>query len=403
MTTRILRAQDGKITDEFLQVAKNEGISPKYLCEAVAKGQIVILKNRLRKTLSPVAIGAGLKTKICMPLITNSDEASLEFETDKFRVSQTAGINCVMDLSISPYIKQVRHMLLSNSEVPVILNPFCELAYEASFDKFGLINISSTDMLNVVKKYCKEGVDAISLDCSITKSLVEQFKSQGRLSKITSRSAQVLFDWIDKTELENPYYKYFDEVLKILKKYDAVLHLSCAYKAGSMSDSFDSLQVAEYAIVAELIRRAHKEGVQVMSDGFGHIPVDKISSLMKFIKEVTFRVPMFLTSAHACDCAIGYDNISSAIAYSVASAHGADLLNVTSCSDYLTCASATNIKEGIVSAKIAANCGDLAKNNSDAIKQNYKISFARTNSNWKNMVKNSIDKSVFEGVELIKH
>ncbi|MBQ4646352.1 MAG: phosphomethylpyrimidine synthase ThiC [Candidatus Gastranaerophilales bacterium] len=400
MSTRVLKAQDEKITDEMVEVAKSEGICEKFLKDSIAKGHIVILKNKIRKDIPPVAIGNGLRTKVCASICVNSCENSLSCELDKLRVAQEAGVDCVFDISASSYIKEARQALLLNSKVPLGTNPFLELGYNALADEFGLINISTKAMLDVVENHCKEGVDFVSLNCGLTKSLVMQFLAQGRLSKITSQGAQILFDWIEKTELENPYYRYFDELLEILKKYDVTLHLASAFKTGSISDSFDSLQIAEYAIIGELARRANKAGVQVMSDGFGHVSINKIPSLVNLIKEITLKVPLFVSSAFACDCAVGHDNISSSIANSIAATNGANLLNVVSGVDYLKPSSSAQLREGVISSKISAHCADIANNNSDIIKQNYKLSFARTNENWNNIVKNSIDKTVFDGIKV---
>jgi len=400
MTTRIVEAQQGRISDELSEIAQSENLNIDFLKESIIKGQIVILKNKLRKSLKPVALGNGIKTKVCVTLATNKNDSSLDYELDKLRVSQTANVDCIFDMSFGPYIKEMRQALLETSRLPVGTNPFLEVGYEATLDEFGLINLTSKTMLEVVEKHCQEGVDFVSLNCALIKPMVAQFLAQGRLSNITSYSAQLLFDWINKTELENPYYRYFDELLEILKKYDVTLHIASAFKSGSISDSFDSLQIAEYAIIAELARRANLAGVQVMSDGIGHIGIDKIPSLVNLVKEITLKIPLFITSSFACDCAVGYDNVSSSIASSIAAASGANLLNVVSSFDYLALNTLAQLKEGIVSAKIAAHCGDIAKNNNEIIKQNYKISFARKNENWKNIIKNSIDKTIFEGLDV---
>jgi len=401
MTTRILEAQSGRISQEIINVAKTEGVSPRFISEGIAKGQIVILKNKLRNNAVALALGDGLKTKVCASLLSDSSAKSLKKEIDKQRVAQVALCDSILDLSVSSNIDKLQNNMLESNLI-IGVNPFSKISYEVSQNELKLIEYTKKDMFDLVEKMCKKGVDFLSIHCSLTKNLSQQFKNSVRLSNITSKNAQILFDWIEKTELENPYFRYFDELIEILKKYDVVLHLACAFKPGSINDSFDSLQIAEYSIVSELQKRAFEAGVQVMTDGAGHVSIDKISTLISAIKQMTNKAPMFATTSNACDCAVGYDNISSSIAYSQIVQYGANMINAIYDNDYLSPVGVAQFKKGIMIAKIAAHCGDIAKNNVEAIKQNYKISYARKNENWKNIIKNSIDKTVFEGIGIKK-
>ena len=400
MTTRILKAQVGNITEEMKKIAKKEGISSKLLKDLISQGRVVILKNAKKKELEPIAIGEGLKTKISAQIATHYSKESFEDALDKMRVAQLAGADCILDLSIGSFIEQTRHNFITNSKVPIGTSPMLQIGYEAMQDEDGIGKLSKNDFLNIIKKHCSDGVDFVCLNCSLTRVLVEQYKNQNRVSKITSRAAQMLFDWIELTELENPYYQNFDELLDILKENDVTLFLASAFKSGSIADSFDSLQISEYAILSSLIKKAHQKGIQVVSDGIGHISMDKIPSAIKLIKETTLNIPLFISNATSCDCAIGYDNVSTSIASSICAQKGANMISSTTSVDYLYLSNVAQIREGIISAKIAAHSADIANGLADAIKQDYKISFARTNANWKNIIKNSIDKTVFDGLNL---
>ncbi|MBQ8635579.1 phosphomethylpyrimidine synthase ThiC [bacterium] len=399
MTTRIEKAQLGITTDEMREIAKHEGVSVKLIKEMLAQGRIAIIKNISKKSLKPLAIGNGLKTKVCASIASNFNKTSFEEETDKLRVVQLAGADCILDLSYGSYIEETRHMLLSNAEVPVGSSPMLKIQYEMNQNGEELV-FSKDDMFSIVKSHCLDGVDFICLNCSLTKDMITKFEKQKRLSKITSRAAQFLYDWIKKTGQENPFYEYFDELLAILKEKDITLFLDSAFKTGSTNDSFDATQISEYTTTATLAQRAIESGVQVVADGIGHIPINKIKPMVDLIKESTQNIPLFISSALTCDCAIGYDNITSSIASAICCANGANLLSATASVDYLEVSTAAHLREGVISAKIAANSGDLANNNTEAIKQNYKISYARANENWRNQIRNSIDKSVFEGVEV---
>lgn len=402
MTTRILNARDGVISDEVIQLAKTEGITPKSLSDLIACGQVVVIGNKNRNII-PVVVGNNLKTKICVSLLVDDKDGSLACEADKLRVAQVAGANCIFDVSCGVNIADVRKMLLSNSNIPVGLNPFNQIVSNITLGNFDTVDISEEEFLHSVEQSCTEGFDFISLNCSLTKEMINQSNKQQRLHGVVGASAKMMYEWVEKTGMENPFYKYYDEVLTILKKHDVVLHLACAFKSSNLSDAFDSLQIAEYTIIADLVRRANDAGVQVMTDGIGHVPINKISSLVSLIKEITLKVPLFVTSSFACDCAIGNDSIVQSISNSIAVEHGANMLNIHSGADYINLSSPSFIKEGIIAAKIAAHCGEVANGSSDAIKQNYKISFARKNSDKKNIIKNNIDKTVFEGLNFERY
>lgn len=397
MTTRILKAQMGIITDEMREIAKHECVTPKFIRDSIAQGQIVILKNKLNSKTKPIAIGKKLKTKISACISANSDKNSLNEETDKFRIIQYANTDCVFDLSYGSYIQEAKQILLTNSTIPIGTSPMLQVGYEFKQNNEDK-HFSKDEIFSLIKKDCMEGVDIICLNCALTKSLVKEYESQKRLSEITTKEAQFLYDWINITNCENPFYEYFDELLEILKENDVTLLINTAFKTGTTSDSFDSLQISEYATISKLIKKANEKGVQAIVDGIGYTPINKIEPLITMIKEMTNNVPIFISKANSCDCAIGYDNISASIANSLCAQYGANMINAVANVDTLKSPSPSELKEAIISAKIAANSADLANGNSDIIKQNYKVSYAKQNKSLKNIIKNSIDKSAFEGI-----
>jgi len=399
MATRIENAQLGIITDEMREIARRENVTPKFIKDFVAQGRIAILKNKARTKLKPVAVGNNLKTKISANIATGAEKTSLEDETDKLRVMQHAKIDCVIDLSYGPYIEETKEMLLSNSNVPVGVNPLLQIGYEIEQNGQDLLFLKD-DMFSLIKKNCLEGFDFICLSCALTKGLIEEYEAQGRLFKIATKEAQIMLNWIKATNNENPFYEYFDELLEILKENDVTLLINSAFKSACIADSFDSIQISEYIVISKLVKRALEKGVQVMVDGIGHMPINKIEPIIKIIKESTFNVPLFISNVNACDCAVGHDNISASIAQTLCVNFGANMLNVITSIDYLQKSTPADITEGIISAKIARNCANLANNDSDAMKQNYKISYAKVNNDFKNVIKNSIDKTVFEGIDL---
>ena len=208
--------------------------------------------------------------------------------------------------------------------------------------------------------------------------------------------------WIKKTGLENPLYQYYDELLDLVKQYDVTLSLGDGLRPGCTADAGDRAQVAETIVLGELVKRAKNAGVQAMVEGPGHVSLDKIPSMIKTIKELTEYAPLYVLGPLACDCAPGYDHITSAIGGTLAAYHGADFLCYVTPAEHISLPNSSQVREGIITAKIAAHCADLARGNKEAIEKNFLISKARVELNWKDQIENCIDKSAFDGVNVAK-
>ena len=402
MTTQIIQAKNGIVTDEMYQVARIEKVDVEYIREKVAQGRVVILKNNTRINSIPTAVGEGLKVKINANIGTSNEKSSIDEELDKTRVIEQAGADVLMDLSTGKYVDETRQAIINATKLPVGTVPMYQAGKEALDEFKDIAKLSKDKLFSDIEKQCKDGVDFITVHCGVTKFVIDQLEKQKRLTGIVSRGGSMLACWIKKTGLENPLYQYYDELLDLVKKYDVTLSLGDGLRPGCTQDAGDRAQVAETIVLGELVKRAREAGVQAMVEGPGHVSLDKIPSMIKTIKELTDYAPLYVLGPLACDCAPGYDHITSAIGGTLAAYHGADFLCYVTPAEHISLPNSAQVREGIITAKIAAHCADLARGNKEAIEKNFLMSKARVDLDWKGQIENCLDKSAFDGVDVAK-
>ena len=394
------QAKVGNVTDEIKAIALEESVDEALIMDGVAKGQIVILGNNKRTNTTPVAMGDCLRVKVSANINTTSKKRYLDNELDKVRIIHQAGADMLLDFCASTDNDETRNLILSGFQMPLGTVPVVQAGLSVLDEYNNIEMMTKEDIFNTIKAHCKEGVDFIMVHCGLTKSILDKMQHQKRFSKFNSHAANMLACWMKATGNENPLFEYFDELLEILKPYDVTLLLGAAFKSASTLDASDSVEMAELLVLSELIRKARINDVQVMIEGLGQVSLNKIPMMVQNINELTDYTPLFVIGANACDCAVGYDNITTAIGGALAAYQGADVLSAITSVDRIGFARSAQVREGVMSARIAAHCADLARGNKKIVRQNNKISFARKNSDWKKQIENSIDKSVFEGINI---
>lgn len=396
MTTQILQARKGVITEEMEYISKQEGISAQYIRQKVEEGKIIILKNSLRTETIPVGIGDCLRVKINANIGTKEGKSSLADELDKARIAFYAGADTLVDLSTGDYIEETHQAILSQTKMPTGTTPIYSSAKEIIKKYNSIAKLTKEKLIDDIEKQCKDGVDFIRLHCGMTKNTLKRLENQKRYLGISSKSGKILAGWMDATGQENPYFEEFNKIVQIAKTYDVVLSLASALKSGSCDNGFDISQNEEILTMCELANIAHKEGVQVMLEGIGHFSLEKIPAIIKLIKGMSNDKPLFIHSAIACDYTYGYENITNAIGATICALNGANMINSITPKDNSNHISALHLKEGIVSAKIAANCADLANKKEYALKQNEKITQAKTTNNWQSQKELNISNNIYE-------
>ena len=209
----------------------------------------------------------------------------------------------------------------------------------------------------------------------------------------------MLASWIQGHKKENPLYEYYDELLDIAKAYDVTLSLGDGLRPGCGADAGDRAQVAESIVLGELVNRARKAGVQSMVEGPGHVPLNLIPGMIENIKTLTQGAPLYVLGPLVTDIAPGYDHITSAIGGTLAAFHGADFLCYVTPSEHLGLPNIKQVKEGIITSKIAAHAADVARGRKSAIERDKNMSIARKDLDWSKQAHYAIDKEVFEEIE----
>lgn len=385
--TQMEAAKHGFVTEEMKIVAEKENVSHEFLLEKIAKGEIVIPKNKNHDSISPEGIGTGLKTKINVNLGISKDLNDLDLEMKKVDMALDMGAESIMDLSNYGKTQEFRKKLIEKSTAMIGTVPM----YDAvGFLDKGLSYIKAEEFLDVVRNHAENGVDFVTIHCGINRANAEIFMRNRRVNEIVSRGGSLLFGWMHMNNSENPFYEYYDELLEILREYDVTLSLGDSLRPGGIHDATDPSQIAELITLGELTKRAWEKDVQVIIEGPGHVPIDDIEMNVKLEKKLCHNAPFYVLGPLVTDIAPGYDHITSAIGGAVAASHGADFLCYVTPAEHLRLPDLDDVREGIVATKLAAHAGDIAKLK-DAKKVDLEMSKRRQKLDWEGMFELALD------------
>jgi len=277
--TQIESAKKNIITKEMQSVAKYENVPSKYIRDGIVKGTIVILKNNLRKNDTKfriVGIGKGLKIKVNANIGTSPLNVNQKYEEQKVLISIKYGADVIMDLSTGGNIQKIRKMVIGISKLPVgtvpIYGLICDLASKGK--KF--INATPKQMFEEVEKQLSDGIDFVTIHCGLNLKALNILKKKKRLVGIVSRGGSFIAEWMSHNKKENPFYEYYDDLVKLVKKYDAVISLGDGLRPGCIADNTDEAQIAELKTLGELQQYAFRRNVMTMIEGPGHIPINNI-------------------------------------------------------------------------------------------------------------------------------
>ena len=388
--TQLEYAKLNKTSPEMLYVSKKEGVPPEVLRKRVKNGSVVILKNSRRK-IRPCAVGEGLATKVNANLGTSMDRVNVNLELKKLRTAIQYGADTVMDLSTGGDIRKIRRAILRNSTVPVGTVPVYQAVIEACSRKGKISLMTKEDILSVLEEQAQDGVDFFTVHCGVTQDVLSRLKKKKRLIEMVSRGGVFLAEWMILNKKENPFYEYFDDVVKIAKKYDIVLSLGDGMRPGALVDATDRPQIQELIILGELAAKARKNDAQVIIEGPGHVPIDQIESNVMIQKKICDNAPFYVLGPLVTDIAPGYDHIVGAIGGAMAGAYGADFLCYVTPSEHLRIPDENDVKDGVIASRIAAHAADIAKRVPGALEKDRRMSFYRARRDWKSQIKESID------------
>ncbi len=378
--TQIERAKRGEVTEEIKKVALEEGVDIETVRSRVAAGKIVIPANKNRKS-KIVGIGKGLRTKINASIGTSTDIADINMELQKARVAEQYGADTLMDLSVGGDVRSIRRAVMDAINLPIGTVPLYE-AFAIAIEKYGgAVNMPEELLWDVLEMQCEEGVAFMAIHCGINLMTIERLKRQGyRYGGLVSKGGSYLTAWMLHNNKENPLYEKFDRVVEILKRHDVLLSLGNGFRAGAIHDSSDRVQIQELIINCELAEIGRNMGCQTMVEGPGHIPIDEIEANVLLEKRMSGESPFYMLGPITTDIAPGYDHITSAIGAALSSAYGADFICYVTPAEHLGLPFPDDVKQGVITARIAAYIGDMVK-----LKRRYRdkeMSIARRDLDW---------------------
>ena len=388
--TKIESAKRGIITEEVRAVALSENILPERLASDIAEGVTVIPMNG-RRSIKPIGIGKGLKTKVNANIGTSKDRVSLDEEKEKLDVLIQYGADAVMDLSTGGPIKELRRLLLDRATVSVGTVPIYEAAIRGVETHGTIAKMTSDDLFDVIEDHAKEGVDFVTVHCGLTRKAVERLQGEGRILDIVSRGGSFLLEWMICNDRENPLYEHFDRLLEIAKKYDLTLSLGDGLRPGCLEDATDRSQIEELLTIGELRDKALVEGVQVIIEGPGHVPINQVELNIKIQKEICKGAPFYVLGPLVTDIAMGYDHIAAAIGGAIAGAAGADFLCYVTPAEHIRLPNIEDVKEGLIASRIAAHVADIAKGVPGAMELDRKMAHYRKTLDWNGQISLSLD------------
>lgn len=391
MENQLEAARGQKITPALRKVAAQEGVDEEQLRQLVADAKAIILANNRRKDTAPRGVGKGLSVKVNANIGTSSECIDIDLELEKLRVAEAAGADAVMDLSTGGDLDQIRRAVLSHAHIPIGTVPIYQAAVETVRRKQGITKMDPEELFDVIEKHGADGVDFVTVHCGVTQASIERLRRQGRITDIVSRGGAFLTEWMIVNEKENPLYEQFDRLVAIAAKYDMTLSLGDGLRPGCTADATDRAQVQELLILGELCAEATRQGVQVMIEGPGHVPLNQIETNIMLEKKLCNEAPFYVLGPIVTDVAPGYDHITSAIGGALAGYCGADFICYVTPSEHLGLPGAQDVREGVIVARIAAHAADLAKGSRQAVERNAEMSRYRKALDWEGQIRMAID------------
>ena len=388
-TTQIDAAKKGIFTKQMADVLKEEKhINKEWLMERVANGRIAIPANKNHINLIGKGVGDGLLTKVNVNLGVSEACNNMEMEIAKVRNAINLKADAIMDLSIFGDTRAFRRRLVEES--PVMLGTVPMYDAVAKLGK-NIKDMSVDDLFRVTEEHMVDGIDFLTIHAGLNRTCVERVQKNPRLTHIVSRGGSILYEWMLKNDKENPFYENYDRLLEMCKKYDVTLSLGDGLRPGSIKDSTDAPQIQELLILGELTKAAWAENIQVMIEGPGHVPLNEVVANMQLQKKLCHGAPFYILGPVVTDIAPGYDHITSAIGGTLAATAGANFLCYVTPAEHLRLPDVHDVKEGLITARIAAHAADIGNGSPGAIDWDHAMSKARKELNWEKMYELAID------------
>ncbi|WP_080844116.1 phosphomethylpyrimidine synthase ThiC [Cytobacillus gottheilii] len=384
--TQLHYARKGIITPEMEFIAIRENMNPEYIREEVARGRAIIPANINHPESEPMIIGRNFHVKINANIGNSAVSSSIEEEIEKMTWATRWGADTIMDLSTGKNIHKTREWIIRNSAVPVGTVPI----YQALEKVNGIAeNLSWNVFRDTLIEQAEQGVDYFTIHAGVRLHYVPL--TAKRMTGIVSRGGSIMAQWCLYHHQESFLYTHFEEICEIMKTYDVAFSLGDGLRPGSIADANDEAQFAELETLGELTKIAWEHDVQVMIEGPGHVPMHLIKENMDKQLEICQEAPFYTLGPLTTDIAPGYDHITSAIGAAMIGWYGTAMLCYVTPKEHLGLPNKDDVREGVITYKIAAHAADLAKGHPGAQIRDDALSKARFEFRWKDQFNLSLD------------
>ena len=361
-------------------------ITPEFVRAEVAAGRAIIPANINHPELEPMIIGRNFLVKINANIGNSAVSSSIEEEVEKAVWACRWGADNIMDLSTGKNIHETREWIIRNSPVPIGTVPIYQALEKVDGNPEDLTWEIYRDTLI---EQAEQGVDYFTIHAAVLLRYVPL--TAKRLTGIVSRGGAIMAKWCLAHHKENFLYTHFDEICQIMKQYDVSFSLGDGLRPGSIADANDEAQFAELKTQGELNQIAWKHDVQVMNEGPGHVPMHMIKENMEKQLEYCKEAPFYTLGPLTTDIAPGYDHITSAIGAAMIGWYGTAMLCYVTPKEHLGLPNKKDVKDGVITYKLAAHAADLAKGHPGAQYRDNALSKARFEFRWEDQFNLSLD------------
>ncbi len=361
-------------------------ITPEFVRDEVARGRAIIPANINHPELEPMIIGRNFLVKVNCNLGNSAVTSSIEEEVEKMMWGIRWGGDTVMDLSTGKNIHETREWIIRNSPVPIGTVPI----YQALEKVDGKAEELTWDMFrDTLIEQAEQGVDYFTIHAGVRLHHVPL--TAKRVTGIVSRGGSIMAKWCLAHHTESFLYTHFEEICEIMKAYDVSFSLGDGLRPGSIADANDEAQFGELETLGELTKIAWKHDVQTMIEGPGHVPMQLIKENMDKQLAECDEAPFYTLGPLTTDIAPGYDHITSAIGAAMIGWYGCAMLCYVTQKEHLGLPNKEDVREGIVTYKIAAHAADLAKGHPGAQVRDNALSKARFEFRWEDQFNLGLD------------
>ena len=384
--TQLWFARQGIITEEMQFIAIRENMDPTIVRDEVAAGRAIIPANMYHPELEPMIIGRRFLVKINANIGNSAVTSSIEQEVEKLRWSTRWGADTVMDLSTGKDIHATREWIVRNSPVPIGTVPIYQCLEKV---KGKVEDLTLELFIDTLIEQAEQGVDYFTIHAGVLLAHVPL--TAKRVTGIVSRGGSIMAKWCLHHHQENFLYTGFERICEVMKKYDVSFSLGDGLRPGCTADANDAAQFAELKTLGELTTIAWKHDVQVMIEGPGHVPMHLIKENMDLQLEWCHEAPFYTLGPLVTDIAPGYDHITSAIGAAMIGSMGTAMLCYVTPKEHLGLPNRDDVKQGVITYKIAAHAADLAKGHPGARDRDDALSRARFSFRWKDQFNLCLD------------